>query len=88
MESQSYSPKCIHKKKYLQYYDKPMDLFVLVYDTNLERDIRPKNDVGRFYKHVGLDRKINSVIVFCDCPCFSFSVFQLEFPQKIKKYQN
>jgi len=44
MESQSYSPKCITKKKYLQYYDKPMDLFVLVYDTNLERDIRPKNN--------------------------------------------
>ncbi len=65
-----------------------MDLFVLVYDTNLERDIRPKNDVGRYYKRVGLDRTANSVIVFCDCPCFNFSVFQIESPQKIKKYQN
>ena len=50
MESQSYFPKNILKKKYLQYYDKPMDLFFLVYDTNLERDIRPKNDVGSFTK--------------------------------------
>ncbi len=41
-----------------------MDLFVLVYDTNLKRDIRPKNDVGRCYKRVGLDRTANSVIVF------------------------
>lgn len=88
MESQSYFPKCILKKKYLQYYEIPMDLFVLVYDTNLERDIRPKNDVGRFYKHVGLDRTANNVIVFGECACFNFSVFQLEFPQKIKKYKN
>ena len=75
IEDQGYPPTCFPQSKYPQNYVKPndLDLFILVYDKNLGREILQGNDVGGFYKHFGLDRTTNHVIVFCDCPNFNFS---------------
>jgi len=75
VQNQAYSPTCLPQEKYPQYYEKPndLDLFVLVYDKNLGEEILKTNDVGGFYKHFGLDKTTNHVIVFCDCPNFNFS---------------
>jgi len=75
LETEAYSPICLPQEKYPQDYKKPndLDLFILVYDKNMGRDILQASDVGGFYKHFGFDITTNHVIVFCDCPNFNFS---------------
>jgi len=75
IENESYPPECIPIKKYPQEYEEhyDIDLFVLIYDRNLGREILQEQDIGGFYNHYGTDRTTNHVIVFCDCPNFNFS---------------
>ena len=75
IENESYPPICLPLEKYPQNYEQhfDLDLFVLIYDKNLGREILQRNDVGGFYNHFGVDRTTNHVIVFCDCPNFNFS---------------
>ena len=75
VEDEAYSPTCFSYTKYPQNYIKPndLDLFVLVYDKNLGRELLQGNDVGGLYKHFGSDRTTNHIVVFCDCPSFNYS---------------
>lgn len=75
IENEFYSPQCIPMEKYPQDYEKhyDIDLFILIYDRNLGREILQEHDVGGYYNHFGPDRTTNHVIVFCDCPSFNFS---------------
>ena len=75
IENESYPPECIPMEKYPQNYEQhyDIDLFILVYDRNLGREILQGNDVGGYYNHFGVDRTTNHVVVFCDCPNFKFS---------------
>ena len=75
LENKAYPPSCMTDFEYLNEYEKPndLDLIILVYDREKGRTDLHSLDKGGIYIHEGDDPFRNHTIIFCDCPNFEYS---------------
>ena len=75
LENKAYPPSCMTDFEYLNEYEKPndLDLIILVYDREKGRADLHSQNKGGIYIHEGDDPFRNHTIIFCDCSNFEYS---------------
>ena len=75
LENSPYEPECIPESEYLDEFQSPhdLDLIILVYDRELGEKVLHAQKMGGLFSHSGSDRNYNHVIMLCDCSNFYYS---------------
>lgn len=71
----SYEPKCFTEDDFIEQYNKPLDLdlLILVFDKDKGMADLHTHNTGGVYIHQGNDLSTNHNIIICDCPNFKYS---------------
>jgi tetratricopeptide (TPR) repeat protein len=71
----SYQPECYTEENFLEEYDKPhdLDLLILVFDKEKGMTDLHAYNTGGVYIHQGNELSTNHNIIICDCPNFKYS---------------
>lgn len=71
----SYQPECFTEDEFIEEYEKPfdLDLLILVFDKEKGMAELHTHNTGGVYIHQGNDLTTNHNIIICDCPNFKYS---------------
>ena len=71
----SYQPECFTEEDFVEEYEKPydLDLLILVYDKEKGMTDLHAHNTGGVYIYQGNDLSTNHNIIICDCPNFKYS---------------